>query len=37
VHQFVVAALLGTNTVVSGEKILNDFHWMPIGADTTDQ
>lgn len=32
-HQFVVTVLLGTNTVVSGEKTLGDFHWMPIGVD----
>jgi len=32
-HQFVVTVLLGTNTVVSGEKTLTDFHWVPIGAD----
>lgn len=32
-HQFVVTVLLGTNTVVSGEKTLSDFHWVPIGAD----
>ncbi len=32
-HQFVVTVLLGTNTVVSGEKTLGDFKWMPIGAD----
>ncbi len=31
-HQFVVTVLLGTNTVVSGEKTLSDFHWVPIGA-----
>lgn len=31
-HQFVVTVLLGTNTVVSGEKTLGDFHWVPIGA-----
>lgn len=32
-HQFVVTVLLGTNAVVSGEKTLGDFKWMPIGAD----
>jgi ADP-ribose pyrophosphatase YjhB (NUDIX family) len=32
-HQFVVTVLLGTNTVVSGEKTLSDFHWVAIGAD----
>lgn len=36
-HQFVVTVLLGTNTVVSGEKTLGDFHWMPIGADAGGQ
>lgn len=33
VHQFVVTVLLGTNTLVSGEKTLADFHWVPIGTD----
>ena len=32
-HQFVVTVLLGTNTVISGEKRLGDFHWMSISAD----
>lgn len=31
-HQFVVTVLLGTNTVVSAEKTLSDFHWMPVAA-----
>lgn len=33
-HQFVVTVLLGTNTVVSAEKTLSDFHWMPVAAST---
>jgi hypothetical protein len=32
VHRFVVTVLLGTNTVVSGEKTLSDFHWTPSSA-----
>lgn len=31
-HQFVVTVLLGTNTVGSGEKTLQDFHWEQVKA-----
>lgn len=31
-HQFVVTVLLGTNTVVSPEKTLSDFHWTPVAS-----
>ncbi len=31
-HQFVVTVLLGTNTVVSGGKVLSDFHWVPVAV-----
>ena len=36
-HQFVVTVLLGTNTVVSGEKTLSDFYWMPVETVTNDK
>lgn len=31
-HQFVVAVLLGTNTVLSGGRTLSDFRWVPIAS-----
>lgn len=35
-HQFVVAVMLGTNTVKFGERTLSDFRWVPVavGAQT---
>lgn len=32
-HHYVVTVLLGTNTVVSCEKTLGEFHWVPVGTD----
>jgi hypothetical protein len=38
-HKFVVAVLLGTNTVLMPGKVLKDFHWQPnlSAAETTDR
>lgn len=36
-HQFVVTVLLGTNTVVHGDKMLKDFHWEVVGASSGKQ
>ena len=35
-HQFVVTVLLGTNTLVNGEKTLQDFNWEPIAGASGD-